>query len=113
MITKNDILIARDKEKKAIKAQAIAATKEYLEGDFNSILNTFFIEDGKNTVALAITQHEKYDTVFFTPVYKMSSICPPLYDLEYFLQELLNSGFEVTEDKCYARPDKENIIIKI
>lgn len=113
MITKNDILIARDKKKKALKARAIAATKEYLEGEFTSILNSIFIEDGKNTVTLAITQHEKYDTVSFTPVSKMNSIYPPLYDLEYFLQELRNSGFEVTEDKCYARSDQENIIIKI
>lgn len=113
MITKNDILIARDKEKKALKAQAIAATKEYLEGEFSSILNSIFIEDEENTVALAITQHKKYDTVFFTPVSKMNSMYPPSYDLKYFLQELRNSGFEVTEDKCYARSDWKNIIIKI
>lgn len=113
MITKNDILIARNKEKKALKAQAITDTKEYLEGEFTNILNRILIKDGKDTVALAITQHEKYDTVFFTPASKKGSMYLPSYDLEYFLQELKNNGFEVTEDKCYPRSDKENIIIKI
>ena len=113
MITKNDILIARNKEKKALKAQAITDTKEYLEGDFTSILNRTFVLRGKDTAVLIITLQEKYDTVFFTPESEINSMCPPLYDLKYFLQELYNSGFEVMEDKCYMNPDLKNITIKI
>lgn len=113
MITKNDILIARDKEKKALKAQAITDTKKYLEGDFTDFLNETFVQSGKSVAVLVITQHEKYGTVFFTPVSKMDSMYLPSYDLEYFLQELRNRGFEVTEYKCDARSDQENIIIKI
>lgn len=113
MVTRDDILTARDIAKKTLKAQAIVDTKKYLEEDFTSLLNNIFVQNGKDTVTLPITQYEQYDTVFFIPVSQMDSMYLPLYDLEYFLQELRNSGFEVTEDECYARPDQENIIIKI
>lgn len=113
MVTKDDILTARDIAKKTLKAQAIIDTKKYLEGDFPNFLNETLVQNGKSAAILAIARGEKYDTVFFTPVSEMYSICPPLYDLEYFLQELRNNGFEVTEDKCYTRADQENIIIKI
>lgn len=113
MITKNDILIARDKEKKALKAQAITDTKKYLKEDFTNFLNSAFVLRGEDTAVLVITLQEKYNTVFFTPKSKMNSMHPSLYDLKYFLQELKNNGFEVTEDKCYARArtGQENIII--
>lgn len=113
MVTRDEIIKARDLEKKALKAQALAETQKYLEEDFTSFLNETLVQRGKGAAVLVIIQQEKYDTAFFTPGSKMNSMSPPLYDLEYFLQELRNNGFEVTEDKCYARPDQENIIIKI
>ena len=115
MVTKDDIIIARNIEKKTLKAQAIANTKEYLEGDFSSFLNRTLVQSGKDTAVLTIAKYEKYDTIFFTPGNKTNLMDPPLYDLEYFLQKLRDSGFEVTKDQCYTYPNQyqENIIIKI
>lgn len=113
MVTRDEIVKARDLEKKTFKAQALAETQKYLEEDFPIFLNYTLVQRGKDAAVLVITRLEKYDTVFFTPESKRHSISPPIYDLEYFLQELRNNGFEVTEDKCYTATDQENIIIKI
>lgn len=113
MVTRDEIIKARDLEKKTLKAQALAETQKYLEEDFISFLNETLVQNGKDVAVLVIVLREKYDTVFFIPESKIYSICPPLYDLEYFLRELINNGFEVAEDKCYARSDQENIIIKV
>ena len=108
MVTRDEIIKAQELEKKTLKAQAIADTRKYLEEDFTNFLNRIFIKDGKDTATLAIARYEKYNEIFFTLGGKMSS---PLYDLEYFLQELQNSGFEVTEDKCHTYPGLDDIII--
>lgn len=113
MVTRDEIIKARALEKKTFKAQALAETQKYLDEDFPIFLNRAFVQGGRDAAVLVITQLKKYDTVFFTPESKRYSICPPIYDLEYFLQELRNNGFEVTEDKCYTAADQENIIIKI
>lgn len=113
VVTRDEIIKARGLEKKTFKAQILAETQKYLEEDFPNFLNETLVQRGKSAAVLAIMRGEKYDTVFFTPVSKMYSICPPIYDLEYFLQELRNNGFEVTEDKCSVYTDQENIIIKV
>lgn len=110
MVTRDEIIKAQELEKKTLKAQAIADTRKYLEEDFTNLLNRIFIKDGKDTVTLAIARWKKYNEIFFTLGGKMSS---PLYDLEYFLQELQNSGFEVAVDKCCTCPGLDNIIIKV
>lgn len=110
MVTRDEIIKAQELEKKTLKAQAIADTREYLEGDFTNLLNRIFIKDGKGTATLTIARWKKYNEIFFTLESKMSS---PLYDLEYFLQELQNSGFEVAVDKCNVCPGLDNIIIKV
>lgn len=110
MVTRDEIIKAQELEKKTLKAQAIADTREYLEGDFTNLLNRIFIKDGEDTAILAIARWKKYNEIFFTLGGRMSS---PLYDLEYFLQELQNNGFEVAEDKCYTCPGLDNIIIKV
>lgn len=113
MVTRDEIIKARELEKKTLKAQAIADTQKYLEGDFDYFLNEILVKDGKDAATLAIAQQEKYGIVFFTPKSKINTMHPPLYDLEYFLQEIRNNGFEVIEDKCYVCPDQKNIILKI
>lgn len=113
MMTRDEIIIARDVESKKVKSRAIDATRKYLEGDFAIFLNQIFIEKGKDVANLSIQTQEKYNRIFFFPTSRAHDMHPPLYDLEYFCQELRNKGFKVIEYTSYSHLNGESIVIKI